>query len=136
MTNKCFMDNSDVGDNVMLVTFLWWHLEDVGDFIDNGPLCWWLIYSVTNFWNRSPIFQSCHQHISSPTSVTNIDVALWMLWRLEFFAILVKGSTKHFLVEKNTFEMERKYLTSLRLNELHKFLWTIYRGNTAVFLNK
>ena len=25
--------------------------------------------------NRSPTFQSCHQHISSPTSVTNIDVA-------------------------------------------------------------
>ena len=27
-----------------------------------------------NEFNRSPTFQSCHQHIGSPTSVTNVDV--------------------------------------------------------------
>ena len=30
---------------------------------------------VTNILNWSPSSQSCHLHISSPTSVTNIDVA-------------------------------------------------------------
>ena len=34
--------------------------------------CWW------QKWRKpSPIFQSCRQHITSPTSVTNIDVAGW-----------------------------------------------------------
>ena len=57
----------DVGDKWMLVTiFGCWcptlTLKDRG--------CWW--------WNRlkpSPTSQSCRQHISSPTSVTNIDLA-------------------------------------------------------------
>ena len=30
--------------------------------------CWWLIFDV------APTSKSCHQHIWSPTSVTNIDV--------------------------------------------------------------
>ena len=30
---------------------------------------------VTNISNQSPTSQTCRQHISSPTSVTNIDVA-------------------------------------------------------------
>ena len=32
--------------------------------------------SVTNILSRSPTFQTCHQHIWSPTSVTNIDVTI------------------------------------------------------------
>ena len=40
-------------------------------------LCWRFsqcIKSVTNILNRSPTSQTYHQHIWSPTSVTNIDV--------------------------------------------------------------
>ena len=33
------------------------------------------IKSVTKIQNRSPTPQSCHQHISAPTPVTNIDVS-------------------------------------------------------------
>ena len=53
---------------VMLVTSLCWWLF---------PLCWWFsqyLKSVTYILNRSPTSQTCHQHIWSPTSVTNIDV--------------------------------------------------------------
>ena len=51
---------------VMLVTSLCWWLFS---------LCWWFfqcIKSVTNMLNPSPTSQTCHQHIWSPTSVTNI----------------------------------------------------------------
>ena len=71
---------------VMLVTSLCWWLYD-GDWFEMlvaESLCWWLfslcwwfsqcIKSVTNILNRSPTSQTCHQHIWSPTSVTNIDV--------------------------------------------------------------
>ena len=42
-------------------------------------LCWWLflcicIKLVTNILYRSPSPQTCHQHNSSPTSGTNIDI--------------------------------------------------------------
>ena len=44
-------------------------------------ICLWLFLwisqcfkSVINILNRSPTSQTCHQHIWSPTSVTNIDV--------------------------------------------------------------
>ena len=57
--------NSDVGDIFMLVTFGWWLISDVSDRI---------IILVTNILNRSPTSQTCHQHIWSPTSVTNIDL--------------------------------------------------------------
>ena len=50
---------------VMLVT-LWWCLTlDVGGRI---------IMLATKILNRSPTSQTCHQHIWSPISVTNIDV--------------------------------------------------------------
>ena len=74
----------------MLVTSLCWWLYD-GDWFKmlvTESLCWWLfslcwwfslcIKSVTNILNRSPTSQSCHQHIWSPTSVTNIDVTIDM----------------------------------------------------------
>ena len=62
----------------------WWHCY-VGDFMVVTvlrcwrlfSLCWWFfqcIKSVTNILNRSLTSQTCHQHISSPTSVTNINV--------------------------------------------------------------
>ena len=56
---------------VMLVTeSLCWRLFS---------LCWWFsqcIKSITNILNRSPASQTCHQHIWSPTSVTNIVVTV------------------------------------------------------------
>ena len=64
---------------VMLVTSLCWRLYN-GDWFQMliaESLCWRLsqcIKSVTNILNRSPTFQTCHQHIWSPTSVTNINV--------------------------------------------------------------
>ena len=46
---------------------------DVGD---------WYLMLVPNFWcwwrDMSPTSQTCHQHIWSPTSVTNIDVIIWL----------------------------------------------------------
>jgi len=71
---------------VMLVTSLCWWLYDGYWFqmLVAESLCWWLfslgwwflqfIKSVTNILNRSPTSHTCHQHIRSPTSVTNIDV--------------------------------------------------------------
>ena len=47
----------------------WWQNHKIVTFL----LCWWLF----NLRNRSPTSQSCHRNISSPTSVTNIDVSGW-----------------------------------------------------------
>ena len=61
--------DSDVGDIVMLVTDFgcWWQNNYVGDFFR-------YVDDILNVLNRSPTSQTCHQHIWSPTSVTNIDV--------------------------------------------------------------
>ena len=71
---------------VMLVTSLCWWLYDGDRFemlvaessywqlFSLRSLCFQCIKSVTNILNRSPTSQNCHQHIWSPTSVTNIDV--------------------------------------------------------------
>ena len=75
----------DVGDKWMLVTLAWWQFLDVSDrtsilvtsfgcccppplLKDRG--CWWQKRP-----KLSPTSQSCRLHISSPTSVSNIDVA-------------------------------------------------------------
>ena len=76
----------DVGDKRMLMTLSWWQFLDVSDRIsilvtssgcwcpklmlkDRG--CWW------QKWPKpSPTSQTSHQHIRSPTSVTNIDVTI------------------------------------------------------------
>ena len=76
----------DVGDFKLVTIFgCWWQFSGVGDsitilvtsfgcwcptimLIDRG--CWW-----QNRPKPSPTSQSCRQHISSPTSVANIDVA-------------------------------------------------------------
>ena len=45
----------------------WWHNHYVADFFR-------YVGDFLNALNRSPTSQTCHQHIWSPTSVTNIDV--------------------------------------------------------------
>ena len=66
---------------LMLVTLLWWQIQDVGDRIPMMAtfliilVIFSRIKSVTNILNGLPTSQSSHQHISSPTPVTNIDVA-------------------------------------------------------------
>ena len=51
-------------------------------------LCWRLFRYIGDFLNvlyRSPISQTCHQHIWSPRSVTNIDVTELTSW----FSVLI-----------------------------------------------
>ena len=68
----------------MLVTSLYWWLYD-GDRFEMSvaeslcwrlfSLCWWITNGdFLNVLNRSPTSQTCHQHIWSQTSVSNIDV--------------------------------------------------------------
>ena len=76
------MGDSDIGDIVMLVTLWWWLIWESLCW-RLFSLCWWFflcIKSITNIPNRSPTSQNCHQHIWSPTSVTNIDVTMTMTW--------------------------------------------------------
>ena len=87
--SKLEIDNSNLKSvTAMLVTTLCWRLYD-GDWFQMlmaESLCWRLfslcwrisqcIKSVTNILNRSPTSQTFHQHIWSPTSVTNIDATL------------------------------------------------------------
>ena len=73
----------------------WWH-RYVGDFMvvtdfrcwaeslcwRHFSLCWWFSQynkSVNIILSRLPTSQTCHQHIWSPTSVTNIDVTQQMV---------------------------------------------------------
>ena len=69
--------DSDVGDIVMLVTLWLWLIWDVCARIimlaANLALFSYVSY-FRNVLNRSPTSQICHQHIRSPTSVTNINV--------------------------------------------------------------
>ena len=73
---------------MILVTSLCWWLYD-GDWFQMlvaESFCWRLfllcwrfsqcIKSVTNILNRSPTSQTCHHHVWSQTSVTNIDVTV------------------------------------------------------------
>ena len=55
----------------MLVTDLryWWQNHYVGDFFR-------YVGDFLHVLNRSPTFQTCHQHTLSPTFVTNIDVTI------------------------------------------------------------
>ena len=71
----CWWQNHLVGDvfpyvvDLMMVTDLrcWWQNHYVGDSFRYAN-------DFLNVFNRSPTSQTCHQHIWSPTSVTNIDV--------------------------------------------------------------
>ena len=69
---------------VMLLSITYWHFY-VGDFTMVTDLrCWWQNHYFGDFFryvgdflnvlNRSPTSQTCHQHIWSLTSVTNINV--------------------------------------------------------------
>ena len=89
----------DDDDMCMLVILCWWQFSGVGDKI---PIlvtlfaCWCLMHIICSIydaneiydakeiecWRRkrqklSPTSQSCRQHISSLTSVTNIDDQRW-----------------------------------------------------------
>ena len=72
----------NVGDKWMLVTLSWWQFLDVSDrilILVTSFGCWCPMLMLKNkgcWWlKRSKPSLSCRQHISSPTSVTNIDVA-------------------------------------------------------------
>ena len=58
-------DDSDVGDIVMLVTLWWWLIWDVGGRIIMLPTFY--VGDFFNVLNRSPISQTYHEHIWSPT---------------------------------------------------------------------
>ena len=78
---------------VMLVTSLCWWLYDGDRFemLVTESLCWWFsqcFKSVTNILDRSPISQTCHQHIWSPTSVTNIDVTHGSTYRSDLLIVV------------------------------------------------
>ena len=78
-----------VGDIVMLMTLWWWLISDVGGriimlatfFVMSVTFFVMSVFSqriksVTNILNRSLTSKTCHQHICSPTSVTNIVVTI------------------------------------------------------------
>ena len=86
----------------------WWH-RYVGDFMMVTDFrCWWQNHYVGDFFryvgdssnllNRSPTSQSCHQHIWSPTSVTNINVTL-RKWRFTIWTI-------YLTIRKNVSELD------------------------------
>ena len=54
----------------------WWHNHYVGDFF-----CY--VGDLRNVLNRSSTSQTCHQHIRSRTSVTNIDVTVCNLYQVD-----------------------------------------------------
>ena len=63
---------------VMLATLWWWRFKVMELLcLRRFELCWWRL----NVLNRSPTFQSCHQDISSPVSVTNIW--WWHFWDVD-----------------------------------------------------
>ena len=83
-----------------------WH-RYVGDYMMVTDLrCWWQNHYVCNFFryvgdflnrllNRSSTSQTCHQHIWSPTSVTNIDVTtLFGFWGFMVFVLVTKIGLK------------------------------------------
>ena len=75
----------DVGDKRVLVTLSWWQFLDVSDrilILVTSFGRWWstLMLKDRGYWLQkwpkpSPTSQSCLYLISSPTPVTNIDVA-------------------------------------------------------------
>ena len=98
----------DVGDKWMLVTLSWWQFLDVGDRVSIlvtsfGCWCPALMMKDRGCWwqkrpKQSPTSKSCRQHISSPTSVTNIDVAVESV--LDWWQIFDIGHNFRILVPK------------------------------------
>ena len=62
----------------MVTSLCWWLYEgDWFEMLVTESLCWRLFRYVDDFLNvlnRSPTSKTCHQHIWSQTSVTNIDL--------------------------------------------------------------
>ena len=56
---------------MLMTSWCWWHF-DVDDILILVPYCLWMF--VTKMTKPSPTCYSCHQQISSQTSVTYIDV--------------------------------------------------------------
>ena len=54
-------------------------------------LCWRFVQCNINLFNRSPTSHTCCQHISSPTSITNIDVTMdsLLLNLLQYMSLFV-----------------------------------------------
>ena len=95
----------DVSDKSMLMTLSWWQFLDVSDRIRIlvtifGCRCPKLMLKDTET-KPSPTSQSCHQHILSPTSVTNIDVAV----RENVIDLLVLADLRLYSKEKQKFQI-------------------------------
>ena len=81
-------------DDFLMVTFLycWERTHYVGDLFRH-------VSYFFNITNRSPRFQSCHQHKPSPKSVTNIAIALKFTCQVSYLvqprpsAVLYHGPT-------------------------------------------
>ena len=104
------LGDSDVGDIVILVTLWWWLISDVGGriiMLATFPLCWWFSRSITSILNRSPNSQTCHQHIWSPTYLTNIDVTggIWVRGFTSYFELNIVHDWIEFL-SKPTMEYQ------------------------------
>ena len=73
---------TSIVDDFMMVTDFksWWQNHNIGDFFR-------YVGEFLNVLNRSPTSQTCHQHIWSPTSVTNIDVTLYEIYFKSGFSL-------------------------------------------------
>ena len=134
----------DLATYMLVTSECWWQFSGISDIIsilvasfgccwltlmlkDGG--CWW-----QNRPKPSPTSQSCRQHISSPTSVTNIDVAVLVycffidIFDVTFLCFLNLG----FLIAELIFENYRhvhwrwipyvgyKFMTSYRARLSHQ----------------
>ena len=82
----------------MLVTKLCWGLYDGDRFkMLVTESFYWRLFRYE--FNRSPTSQTCHQHIASPTSVTNIDVTKILACHI-FLSFRIQKSTFHPIFEK------------------------------------
>ena len=99
----------------MMVTDLrcWWQNNYVGDFFR-------YVGDFLNVCNRSPTSQICHQHIWSPTSVTNIDVTIFSAthsksctWQMDHAGRVAHASQINF--ERITF-WKLEYFGTVMLN--------------------
>ena len=108
---RCYTGDSDVGDIVMLVALWWWLILDFGDRIIRLATFFVMlvsslsIKSVTNILNRSSTSQTFHQHIWSPTSVTNIDIIIY-IYAFQYSVICLFNGRMSFEVHCQTAFLE------------------------------
>ena len=75
VTSLCWRPFLNVGDKKVCwwhFSARWWHSNGSPTSLYARMWCWRLTLDVGDV--TSPTSQTCHQHIWSPTSVTNIDV--------------------------------------------------------------